>query len=59
MVGAGLLMLASPFVVSRDIARYLAAPVWLGFLFLLDPINASLGADSVLADLRADTSIGS
>ena len=52
-VAIGALMLASPFVVSRDIARYLAAPVWLGFIFLLDPINASLGADSLLGDWRA------
>jgi hypothetical protein len=33
-------------------SRYLAAPVWLGFIFLLDPINARLGGDSFGADLR-------
>ena len=32
---------------------YLAAPVFLGFIFLLDPINARLGADSLIRDLRA------
>ena len=32
---------------------YLAAPVWLGFIFLLDPINAALGGESLLDDLRA------
>jgi hypothetical protein len=32
-------------------SRYLAAPVWLGFIFLLDPINARLGAPSLVADL--------
>ena len=32
--------------------RYLAAPVWLGFIFLLDPINARLGGESLQADLR-------
>jgi hypothetical protein len=32
---------------------YLAAPVWLGFVFLLDPVNAWLGAPSLGADLRA------
>ena len=26
---------------------YLAAPVWLGFIFLLDPINARLGGESL------------
>ncbi len=46
-------MLASPFFVSRELARYLAAPVWLGFIFLLDPINARLGAESLWADWRA------
>jgi hypothetical protein len=30
---------------------YLAAPVWLGFIFLLDPINARLGGESLGADL--------
>ena len=42
----------APFVVPRDRA-YLAAPVWLGFIFLLDPLNARLGAESLLADRRA------
>jgi hypothetical protein len=32
-------------------SRYLAAPVWLGFIFLLDPINARLGGESVIKDL--------
>jgi hypothetical protein len=50
---AGALMLASPFFVSPAIARYLAAPVWLGFIFLLDPINARLGAESLWHDLPA------
>ena len=43
----GLIMLIAPFVVSSDVARYLAAPVWLGFIFLLDPINARLGAETL------------
>jgi hypothetical protein len=46
-------MLASPFVVSPSVARYLAAPVWIGFILLLDPINARLGGDSLFADVRA------
>jgi hypothetical protein len=49
----GALMLASPFLVSREIARYTAAPVWLGFIFLLDPINARLGGASLFVDWRA------
>jgi len=44
-IGAGALMLASPFFVASSVARYLAAPVWLGFIFLLDPINAGLGVE--------------
>ena len=44
-IGAGALMLASPFFVAPSVARYLAAPVWLGFIFLLDPINARLGVE--------------
>jgi len=31
----------------------MAAPVWLGFIFLLDPINARLGGESLLAEWRA------
>ena len=31
---------------------YLAAPVWLGFIFLLEPINARLGGESLYSDLR-------
>jgi hypothetical protein len=46
-------MLVSPFVVSAETARYLAAPVWLGFIFLVDPINAWLGGDSLLRDTAA------
>jgi hypothetical protein len=52
-IAAGALMLVSPFFVSPDVARYMAAPVWLGFIFLLDPINAWLGAESLWIDLRA------
>jgi hypothetical protein len=50
---AGALMLASPFFVSSETARYLAAPVWLGFVFLLDPINARLGEESLTNDLAS------
>jgi hypothetical protein len=32
-------------------SQYLAAPVWLGFIFLLDPINARLGEESLIKDL--------
>ena len=52
-VAAGGLMLASPFLAPPAIAQYLAAPVWLGFIFLLDPINARLGGESLWSDWRA------
>ncbi len=31
-------------------SRYLAAPVWLGFIFLLEPINVRLGGESLYGD---------
>ncbi|HEY3045482.1 MAG TPA: hypothetical protein VGJ39_15735 [Vicinamibacterales bacterium] len=52
-IAAGGVMLALPFLVPPAIATYMAAPVWLGFIFLLDPLNARLGGESLLADLRA------
>ena len=50
---AGVLMLATPFVVSPSVARYMAAPVWLGFIFLLEPINWRLGGESLARDFGA------
>ena len=44
-IAAGASMLTLPFLVSPPIARYMAAPVWLGFIFLLEPINAWVGAE--------------
>lgn len=55
-IAAGVVMLVLPFVVPASVAPYLAAPVWLGFVFLLDPLNARLGGESLLADLRAGRS---
>jgi hypothetical protein len=55
-IAIGALMLVSPFLVPSDVAPYMAAPVWLGFIFLLDPLNARLGGASLLADLRAGRS---
>jgi hypothetical protein len=39
--------------VTPAVARYLAAPVWLGFVLLLDPINALRGEESLWLDWRA------
>jgi hypothetical protein len=48
-VAAGALMLAVPVVFP---SQYLAAPVFLGFAFLLDPLNARAGVESILGDAR-------
>jgi len=49
----GLVCLALPLVLPRHIAAYLFALVWIGFVFLLDPINYRLGLPSLLGDLAA------
>ena len=48
-IAAGAAMLALPIVHPSP---YLAAPVWLGFIFLVDPLNARSGAESILGDWR-------
>ncbi|OFW29630.1 MAG: hypothetical protein A3H97_01685 [Acidobacteria bacterium RIFCSPLOWO2_02_FULL_65_29] len=50
-IAIGAAMLAAPFVVSPSVARYLAAPVWLGFILLLDPVNRRMGSESLAGDL--------
>jgi hypothetical protein len=49
---AGTLMLVVPVVLPQQIGAYLFALVWLGFIFLLDPINFRLGVPSLLGDLE-------
>lgn len=46
-VVAGVAMLVLPLLYP---SRYVFAPVWLGFIFLLDPLNAARGRPSFLAD---------
>jgi hypothetical protein len=46
----GAAMLALPIVFPSP---WLAAPVWLGFIFLLDPLNAAAGHASLRGDRRA------
>ena len=48
---AGTVLLLVPIVHP---SAWLAAPVWLGFVFLLDPINARYGAESLRGDLQAN-----
>ena len=44
---AGAVMLGVPMFYHSP---YLAAPIWLGFIFLLDPINAAAGDESLRGD---------
>jgi hypothetical protein len=46
----GLAMLAWPLAWPSP---YLAAPVWFGFVLLLDPLNARFGGESLALDFRA------
>lgn len=48
-MAAGAAMLAWPLAWPSP---YLAAPVWLGFILLLDPLNARLGAEALTRDWR-------
>ena len=49
----GLICLVLPLVLPQHSAAYLFALVWIGFVFLLDPINHRLGVPSLLGDLAA------
>jgi len=49
----GFVSLVLPLVLPRHIAAYLFAPVWIGFVFLLDPVNHRLRLPSLLGDLAA------
>jgi hypothetical protein len=48
-IAAGAAMLLWPLLWPSP---YLAAPVWLGFILLLDPINAAMGEESLVADFQ-------
>jgi hypothetical protein len=53
MIAFGAACLVLPLILPQRIAAYLFALVWVGFVFLLDPINHKLGLPSLLADLAA------
>jgi hypothetical protein len=48
----GVACLVVPLVVERGTARYMFALVWLGFAFLLDPVNHANAAPSLLGELE-------
>ena len=53
LVTAGALMLALPLLLPKNIGAHLFALVWLGFIFLVDPVNFRLGLPSLVGDLAA------
>jgi hypothetical protein len=49
-VVVGVLFVVVPPLLPYAISRYLFGLVWLGFFFLVDPLNMQLGAPSILRD---------
>jgi hypothetical protein len=57
LIVLGLLCLTVPPLLNYSVARYLITPIWLGFIFLLEPISARRGGWSLLMDIeRGDLS---
>jgi len=52
LIISGALFCIVPVLVPAEIAKYLFAFVWVGYVFLLDPINYRLGMNSLLRDLE-------
>jgi len=52
---SGTVLLAWPILFPSN---YLAPAVWLGFIFLLDPVNAALGEDALVTDLARGAGAG-
>jgi tetratricopeptide (TPR) repeat protein len=52
-VTIGAVLLLVPVIVPRSIGSFLFGAVWVGFIFLLDPINFRLGLPSFEADLAS------
>ena len=46
----GLIFLIVPLLLPVRLAQYMAAPIWIGFIFLLEPFNYWMGAPSILRD---------
>lgn len=53
MIVIGALCLILPVALPLHIGAYLFGLVWIGFVFLLDPINERIGAPSLLRDLAS------
>ncbi len=48
----GVIFLIVPLILPSEIASYLFALVWVGFAFLLEPVNYKLGGDSLFRDFE-------
>lgn len=48
----GVCCLILPFLLSQNQARYLFVLVWLGFIFLFEPINYASGKESLFRDME-------
>jgi len=48
----GALFLTIPVLLPRSYAQYLFVLIWIGFIFLLDPLNSFWGEHSLFLDLR-------
>ena len=58
LVIVGVLFLAVPLLLPVSIGQYLFAPVWVGFVLLLDPLNYTWGGRSLLRDWeKGDSSL--
>ncbi len=58
LILVGSLFLAVPVLVPVSIGQYLFAPVWVGFVLLLDPLNYAWGGRSLLRDWeKGDSSL--
>jgi len=53
LLAIGVVLLTVPVIVPARIGTYLFGAVWLGFLFLLEPINIRIGNESLWCDARA------
>ncbi|PYV07866.1 MAG: hypothetical protein DMG23_15050, partial [Acidobacteria bacterium] len=57
MIFAGLLLVTFPLLLPAHVSQYLFGAIWLGFIFLLDPINYRWNGRSFLRDWETgDTS---
>jgi tetratricopeptide (TPR) repeat protein len=53
---AGAILVTIPVILPRPLGSFLFGAVWLGFIFLLDPINFRFGLPSFEADLASERS---